>query len=263
MFEIGNSLREARRRRGLDMAACEQATRIRAKYLVALEEEHFDMLPAPAYCRAFLRSYADFLGLDGDRILDEYSSRFEPESDRMAEVRAAAEQRMARRRRFLPLPPKPRPGGRRGGGAWQLVWIVMGGAGAIALLVWAGASGRDTSPTAIPAPPTGSTVAVAPPVTAPPPAPPPPAPPPGVGLALTGAGDGGSYVQVRRSGPEGEIVYEGTLLPGDRRSWRDRNGLWMRVGWTPGLEVRINGRRVPAEGGTVNFLVTKEGLSPG
>ena len=65
MFEIGNSLREARVRQQLEFAELEQATKIRARYLRALEEESFDTLPAQTYVKGFLRTYADYLGLDG------------------------------------------------------------------------------------------------------------------------------------------------------------------------------------------------------
>ncbi len=54
----------------------ELATKVRAKYIRALEEEDFDSLPGDAYVRGFLRTYADFLGLDGEIYVDEYASRF-------------------------------------------------------------------------------------------------------------------------------------------------------------------------------------------
>ncbi len=76
MFDIGNTLREARLRRDLDFRQLEQATKIRGRYLRALEEEDFDALPAETYVRGFLRSYAEFLGLDGQLYVDEYNSRF-------------------------------------------------------------------------------------------------------------------------------------------------------------------------------------------
>jgi cytoskeleton protein RodZ len=65
LFEIGNSLREARVRRGIEFAQAELATKIRGKYLRALEEEHFEVLPAETYVKGFLRTYAEYLGLDG------------------------------------------------------------------------------------------------------------------------------------------------------------------------------------------------------
>ena len=76
MFEIGNSLRAARERQGLGYPEVELATKIRAKYIRALEEEDFDSVPGDAYVRGFLRTYAEYLGLDGDVYVDEYGSRF-------------------------------------------------------------------------------------------------------------------------------------------------------------------------------------------
>jgi hypothetical protein len=76
MCEIGNSLREARARQRLDYSQVELATKIRAKYIRALEEEEFDVLPGGTYIRGFLRSYAEFLGLEGQLYVDEYNSRY-------------------------------------------------------------------------------------------------------------------------------------------------------------------------------------------
>src|SRR5712692_5536215 len=76
MFEIGNSLREARVRQGLDFPEIEQGTKIRGKYLRALEDEQFELLPAQTYVKGFLRSYAEYLGLDGQLYVDEYNSRY-------------------------------------------------------------------------------------------------------------------------------------------------------------------------------------------
>ena len=76
MFEIGNSLREARLRQQLEFTELEQQTKIRSKYLKALEAEEFDVLPAPTYVKGFLRNYADALGLEGQLYVDEYNSRF-------------------------------------------------------------------------------------------------------------------------------------------------------------------------------------------
>ena len=63
-------------RRGIDFAQAEQATKIRGKYLRALEEERFELLPSETYVKGFLRTYADYLGLDGQLYVDEYNSRF-------------------------------------------------------------------------------------------------------------------------------------------------------------------------------------------
>src|SRR4029079_13513460 len=87
VFEIGNSLREARVRRGIEIAQAELATKIRAKYLKALEEEHFEVLPGETYVKGFLRTYAEYLGLDGQLYLDQFNSRFTREEEPLAPPR--------------------------------------------------------------------------------------------------------------------------------------------------------------------------------
>ena len=104
MFEIGNSLREARLRQGLEIPRIETETKIRGKYLRALEEEQFEVLPGDTYVKGFLRTYADYLGLDGQLYLDEYNSRFAA-SEELPFSQSTAEPR--RRRQLLPafVPP--------------------------------------------------------------------------------------------------------------------------------------------------------------
>jgi cytoskeleton protein RodZ len=69
---IGPTLREARNRRKLDLAEVEGAIKIRVRYLQAIENEEWDALPGGAYTRGFIRTYASYLGLDGDRLVDDY-----------------------------------------------------------------------------------------------------------------------------------------------------------------------------------------------
>lgn len=82
MAEIGSTLREARIRNKIDIGAVEQATKIRAKYLRALETEEFEVLPGPTYVKTFLRTYAEFLGLDPHLLVEEYRSRYEEYEER-------------------------------------------------------------------------------------------------------------------------------------------------------------------------------------
>jgi cytoskeletal protein RodZ len=77
MPEIGETLREARMRRRIDMAEVETATKIRAKYLRALESEEWELLPGPTFVKTFLRTYADYLELDSRLLVEEYKQRFE------------------------------------------------------------------------------------------------------------------------------------------------------------------------------------------
>jgi cytoskeletal protein RodZ len=81
VFEIGSSLREARERQGRTLADVERKTEIRSRYLKALEDENFAVIPALAYTRGFLRVYADELGLDGQLYVDEFNSRFSVSDD--------------------------------------------------------------------------------------------------------------------------------------------------------------------------------------
>jgi cytoskeleton protein RodZ len=77
MAEIGETLREARMRRRIDMTEVEAATKIRAKYLRALENEEWDLLPGPTFVKTFLRTYAEFLDLDPRLLVEEYRQRYE------------------------------------------------------------------------------------------------------------------------------------------------------------------------------------------
>ncbi len=77
MPEIGPTLRETRMRQRLDIVEVEAATKIRAKYLRALENEEWDQLPGPTFVRTFLRTYGDYLGLDSKMLVEEYKQRFE------------------------------------------------------------------------------------------------------------------------------------------------------------------------------------------
>ena len=78
---IGERLRDARRDLGLDLEEITERTKIRARYLIAMEEERWDALPGAAYVRSFLHTYAEELGLDADALVDEYRS-VEPARDR-------------------------------------------------------------------------------------------------------------------------------------------------------------------------------------
>jgi cytoskeletal protein RodZ len=81
MADIGATLREARMRQRIDISEIESETKIRAKYLRALENEEWDLLPGPTYVKSFLRTYADALGLDGKLLIEEYKLRHERLSD--------------------------------------------------------------------------------------------------------------------------------------------------------------------------------------
>lgn len=146
MPEIGVTLREARMRAGIDIAEVESRTKIRAKYLRALENEEWSLLPGTTFVKSFLRTYAETLGLDAKLLVEEYKFRHEP-----YEV-AQGHGGHGRGRRG-------KPGRRGGGGAFGppkrtnllpiLVLIVLV-AGAIYAVVQLGKS-EDETPAALPA----------------------------------------------------------------------------------------------------------------
>jgi cytoskeleton protein RodZ len=110
---IGELLRKERNARGLTLVEISDATKIRVRYLRALETEDWDVMPAPAYSRGFLRTYATFLGLDADAIVEEYR--------RSVEL-AAPEPRPSEHP--TPLPPAGGRGRRLGPGAIALAALV-------------------------------------------------------------------------------------------------------------------------------------------
>ncbi len=71
-LRIGEVLKRARTRSKLDIHTVEQRTKIRTKYLRALENEEWEVLPGHPYAKGFLRTYAQCLGLDGAALVDEY-----------------------------------------------------------------------------------------------------------------------------------------------------------------------------------------------
>ena len=72
MRSFGETLRQARLDKGVSLVDAERDTRIRRKYLEALEAEDFAVLPGPVYTRGFVRTYADYLGLDPEAMVDVY-----------------------------------------------------------------------------------------------------------------------------------------------------------------------------------------------
>jgi cytoskeletal protein RodZ len=108
MDEIGSTLREARMRERIDISEVEARTKIRAKYLRAIENEEWDLLPGVVYAKSFLRTYGDFLGLDSRMLLDEFKRRYErPDHDArsIGTIAARERERGPRGPRFPPWLP--------------------------------------------------------------------------------------------------------------------------------------------------------------
>ncbi len=100
MADIGTTLREARIRARIDISEVEARTKIRAKYLRAIENEEWDLLPGPVYVKSFLRTYGDFLGVDTRLLVDEFKRRYERPADQdLRPISSLGRERERRRRR--------------------------------------------------------------------------------------------------------------------------------------------------------------------
>jgi hypothetical protein len=208
LLVIGESLAAARKGQRLALSDAERLTCLRARYLSALEDERFDLLPGRAYARAFLRTYASALGLIADDFVDEFDRRFPEEPD---ESPAPAPVIAPRRRIRL------RPG----------FALASAAVAAIAgLLVWSATSKTGSSPSAkLP------TARAAPPakvVQHRAPAPPAPAAAPHRSPLVVHAKEGPCWLLVRRGGASGPVMYEGTLQPGATIRFAAR--VWVRLG---------------------------------
>ncbi len=75
-MEIGKTLKETREAMGLSLEAVEEETKIRRKYIQALEQEEFQILPGPIYAKAFLKNYTRFLGIKVEEVMEEYRLQY-------------------------------------------------------------------------------------------------------------------------------------------------------------------------------------------
>jgi len=223
VFEIGNSLREARLRQHLDFPELEHTTKIRAKYLRALEEEHFELLPSHTYIKGFLRSYADSLGLDGQLYTDEYNSRFViGEDDTPVHARRVP---TARRRKSE----------RRESSMVLLALTLIGLFTALVIAAWRfggpeepGISGLQTNAVEKPIATT---------------APKRPAKSGGIATLELYPRRNGSFVEVWRGRQAAKTEYSGTIEPGQKQRFKGK--LFLLYVRTPrNVTVKLNGNRV-------------------
>jgi cytoskeleton protein RodZ len=243
VFEIGNSLREARLRQHLDFPELEQATKIRAKYLRALEEERFDQLPSQTYVKGFLRSYSQYLGLEGQLFVDEYNSRFV----------ATDEELQLRPRRSSARPPRQREHRRVERNVVVLVLVAIVVVAALVIAAWRfGGPAKTSIPNLRPATPSQHAKAAS-----------------KHGLVIR-AVDGNSLVQVHLGDRNGKLVQTGTLEAGgdawgfnsvrrkNHSTWATSAGwgpvLWIYASNPENLSMRLNGRLVPVGGGKPRYF---------
>jgi cytoskeleton protein RodZ len=219
MFEIGNSLHEARSRRGIDFPEAELATKIRGKYLRALEDERFELLPAQTYIKGFLRTYAEYLGLDGQLYVDEYNSRFGGGDDGESRARRSAARPQRRNRRI----------------ETNVVLISLAAIAVVTVIVIA-AWNSASSPSAA-APPTR---AVTKPKKTHKAVPPP--------LLLIRPYRGSAHVTVRRGGANGAVAFDGTLQKGNQPVSLQGTRLWLQVDSPENVRLQVRGRLIHVPG---------------
>jgi cytoskeleton protein RodZ len=238
VFEIGNSLREARLRQSLDFPEIEQGTKIRGKYLRALEDEQFDVLPAQTYVKGFLRSYAEYLGLDGQLYVDEYNSRF---------VVGEEDHPQSRPRRSAPPSRGVQVQSR------VVLLTLLGIAAITALVIVAWTRGEPQSVT-----PVGLGTSKAPTRQTPAPA----AKRPVQAHLLVKASRGPCWLQVHKTSATGPILFQGTLDQGQKQLFTARR-LWITLDRPENLVTVLNGRtrRLPV-GGVKTLIVTPRGIRP-
>lgn len=259
MIEIGNTLRDARRRQGLELGDCEHETRIRGRYLMALEDERFDMLPEPAYARGFLRSYAIFLGLDADLLMDELDERF-----RGMRTNPELGMSLPEPSRRLSRGPRGRAHRRRGFRKKRAMgWLVAGALGTLLVALWAGAAWK-VNPSSIrltttvgstnttPASTTGGATTT-PSGSLPPPA------TPTTQINFVGSPGTGSRLMLRQGSATGHVMFDGTIGPGVTNQYPLGNGVWMQIDATMGVQLFVGGQPIQIPGGVTHLVVSATG----
>ena len=237
MFDIGSSLREARIRQELDFPELEARTKIRPKYLRALEDERFDILPSPTYVKGFLRSYAEALGLDGQPFVDEYNSRF---------AIGGEEDVVVIRARRVPVQSRDRRSARESHIA-VLALLAIAVLTALVIAAWRFGGPEDENvpglapqSQGLPQQPTGIAS--------------------GRVRLVVRAVDGASWMEVRLNSSAGRPLYSGTLERGQQKPFVGRR-LQLALAKPENVVVRVNGNRVALPEGTT-FVVTSKLIRP-
>jgi transcriptional regulator with XRE-family HTH domain len=231
VFEIGTTLREARVRRNLTLQQVEEDTKIRVKYIQAMENEEFDVMPGPTYIMGFLRSYSSYLGLDPEVIIAEYRSR------------AASGDALRPPEPFGGVSALGAPRSHRGRNTIVFVAVLCLLVLAVIYVLGLNSGGDDggpgTSPSALGISPSPSPSPSAPP--SPSPSPTPTVRPGLEDVVRVEAARGDCWLQVRRNGPQGVTLYSGTLTRGQAEAFKGKV-LWLRLGNPPAVRIIVQGK---------------------
>lgn len=257
MFEIGPSLREARTRRGLSPEDVQKAIRIRDRYLHAIEEERWELLPGDAYAKGFLRTYAEFLGLNGNLYVDEYNSRYaHPQENAVLVPEAVTPIGTSRIGLLRPV---------------VAIGAIVVAVAAVAAWQLRGSGSSNGGPGAGGAAPSAGASAPVTPAQSRPAAKPKheqkqatqPKPAATATRAVLRATRGRVWLDVRSGGPQGAVLYEGVLEQGQTLPLTLSQRIWIRVGAPSNLDVLVGGKPVsglPSQVG--NVYLDSGGLSP-
>ncbi len=223
----------------IDIGEVETSTKIRAKYLRAIENEEWDLLPGPVYARSFLRTYGDFLGLDSRMLVDEFRRQYEGPSDHdLRPIRPRERERAARG----PLLP-----------SWAVIGMVL-----VAVIVALYFIGIHNSSNNKPAPTTGTQA------TRPRRHPRhhhrPPPKPTTVKLQLVPTGT--VYVCLV-NGAGTKLINEQTFTAGQTIPTATAPKLLLTLG-NNSVQMKVNGHTVPvaASGAAIRFLIDPTGVHP-
>jgi len=224
MPPIGETLREARMRQRLDIADVESRTKIRAKYLRALENEEWSLLPGPTFVKTFLRTYAEVVGVDPHLLVEEYRVNHEPREDQDIQPLA-------------PLPRDSRRGPRRPSGSGPRPGVIAAAVvgAALAFLLLLGLLGGDDADNDPDSPATRATDTTPRDETTPQPR---PAAPRGVRVRIVPAEP--TYLCVD-TGPGTDVIFEDTLTA--PRTFRNPRRLRINAG-KRSVAVTVNGEPV-------------------
>ncbi|MGI9952506.1 RodZ domain-containing protein [Moorellaceae bacterium AZ2] len=247
MGRIGEELRRAREEKGITLREAEEATKIRLKYLEALEKEDFRQFPGRVYAVGFLRSYARYLGLDPRELVEELKAELPSEEEEEYKAPSSPEEYQQK-------------GKKKGLRRWLTVFLVL-------FLLW-GLNylynrSRPVSDGGLQSPPPAGNNTVTPPSAQPAPSPssePPPAQAPQVsGVEVK------VYVRERECWIgvriDGQDSFSGTLKAGETRSFRGEESITLTLGSAGVAEVTVNGEVLPPLG-RVGEVVTRTFRAP-
>jgi transcriptional regulator with XRE-family HTH domain len=239
MAQIGSILRESRVRMGLSLKEVSESTKIRVKYLAALEDDDYGAIPGPTFVKAYLRTYANVLRLDPDSLIDDYRRTYERRQSSTNEYYDLTLEQV-RDRSMRGRKKRPVRNTRRGYTLAGVLAVV-----AVVLLAFFGSRGGGGEPVVGPESvggttttiigevtsttlgPAGSTTTSEPIYT-------------GSDVLLRIVATGDCALVIRRLDRDGESVFQGALRSGEETTAEGSKRYWVSIGNPDALQIYIN-----------------------